>query len=135
MTDRYSDRKIIRVTAGLILNILTGGLGTMLYFNYIIKIVMKREEGIFTICIGYIFLSAVFEFGGIVCFAGTLFCIFYSDIASKACKIAFPICYSFCVLMVISYAIENDETNIGSSPIKKKHNNKIEEYQIIEICN
>ena len=135
MPHRYSDKKIIRVTVGFVLNILTGGLGTMLYFNYIFKKAMKKEYSFFIMCFGYLLFSAIFEFGGIVCFAGTLFCIFYSDIASKACKIAFPICYSFSVLMVISYAIENDETNIGSSPIKKKHNNKIEEYQIIEICN
>ena len=135
MPDRYSDRKIIRVTAGLILNILTGGLGTMLYFNYVIKIVLKREEGCFTKCLLYIFSRVIFEFGGIVCFAGTLFCILYSDIATKAMKIAFPICYAFCILMVIICAIENNETNIGSSPIKKNPNNKIEEYQIIEICN
>ena len=135
MPDRYSDRKIIRVTAGLILNILTGGLGTMLYFNYVIKIVLKREEGCFTKCLLYIFSRVIFEFGGIVCFAGTLFCILYSDIATKAMKIAFPICYAFCILMVIISVIENNETNIGSSPIKKNPNNKIEEYQIIEICN
>ena len=135
MPHRYSDKKIIRVTVGFVLNILTGGLGTMLYFNYIFKKAMKKEYSFFIMCFGYLLFSAIFEFGGIVCFAGTLFCIFYSDIVSKDCKIAFPICYSFCVLMVISYAIENDETNIGSSPIKKKHNNKIEEYQIIEICN
>ena len=119
MPHRYSDKKIIRVTVGFVLNILTGGLGTMLYFNYIFKKAMKKEYSFFIMCFGYLLFSAIFEFGGIVCFAGTLFCIFYSDIASKDCKIAFPICYSFCVLMVISYAIENDETNIGSSPIKK----------------
>ena len=37
--------------------------------------------------------------------------------------------------MVISLAKDNDETNIGSNPTKKKLNNKIEEYKIIEICN
>ena len=105
----------------------------MLYFNYIFKIAIKNESSCCVICLGYLILSTVFELGGIVCFAGTLFCIFYSDIASKACKIAFPICYSLSVFMTISYASENDETNIGSSPIKKKPNNKIEEYQIIEI--
>ena len=135
MPHRYPDKKIIRVTVGFILNILTGGLGTMLYFNYIFKITMKKEYSCFTICFTYLISSAVFEFGGIVCFAGTLFCIFYSDIASKACKIAFPICYLVSAIMVISFAMENDETNIGSSPIKKKPNNKIEDYQIIEICN
>jgi hypothetical protein len=135
MPHRYSDKKIIRVTVGFILNILTGGLGTMLYFNYIFKKIMKKEYSCFIMCFGYLLFSAMLEFGGIVCFAGTLFCIFYPDIVSKACKIAFPICYSFSVLLAASFAIDNDETNIGSSPIKKKSNNKIEEYQIVEICN
>ena len=128
-------KKLVRITVSFILNILTGGLGTMLNFNYVFKIVTRNEESCCTICLGYLFLSAALEFGGIVCFAGTLFCIFYPDIVSKACKIAFPICYSFSVLLAASFAIDNDETNIGSSPIKKKSNNKIEEYQIVEICN
>jgi len=107
----------------------------MLFYNYIYKILLRKEESLCTKCLGYLILSAIFEFGGIICYAGTLFCIFYSDIVSKACKIAFPICYSFCILMIISAAAENNETNIGSCPIKKKSNNKIEEYQLVEIYN
>ena len=135
MPYRYSDRALIRVTVGIALNILTGGLGTILYYNYIFKIVSRKEESCITKCFGYFIFGAIIEFGGIVCFAGTLFCIFYSDFVSKACKIAFPICYSLSVFMTISYASENDETNIGSCQITKKPNNKIEEYQIIEIDN
>ena len=135
MPRRYSDRAIIRVTVGFVLNALTGGLGTMLYFNYLFKIAFKKEYSLLTTCFGYLIFSAVFEFGGIIGFAGTFFCLFYSDIATKACKIAFPICYSVCLFMVISLAKDNDETNIGSNPTKKKLNNKIEEYQIIEIQN
>ena len=135
MPRRYSDRAIIRVTVGFVLNALTGGLGTMLYFNYLFKIAFKEEDSLFKTCFGYLIFSAVFEFGGIICFAGTLFCLFYSDIETKACKIAFHICYSVCLFMVISLAKDNDETNIGSNPTKKKLNNKIEEQKIIEICN
>ena len=135
MPHRYSDRVIIRVTAGLILNILTGGLGTMLNFNYIYKLAFKDKKDFFNLFFGYIIFSAGFEFGGIVCFAGTLFCIFNPDIVSKACKIAFPICYSVSILLVIITAKENNESNIGSCPTKKKPYNKIEEYQIIKISN
>ena len=135
MPHRYSDKAIIRVATGITLNILTGGLGTMLFYNYIYKILLRKEESLCTKCFGYLIMSVVFEFGGIICYAGTLFCIFYSDIVSKACKIAFPICYSICILMIISAAAENNETNIGSCPIKKKSNNKIEEYQIVKIYN
>ena len=120
MPHRYSDKKIITVTVGFILNIHIGGLGTMLYFNYIFKITIRKEYSCFIMCFGYLLFSAIFDFDGIVCFAGILFCIFYSDITSKVCKIAFPICYSVSILLAISYAIDNDETNIGSSPIKKR---------------
>ena len=134
MPNRYSDRALIRVTVGITLNILTGGLGTMLYYNYLFKIVSRKEDCI-TKCLGYFIFGAIIEFGGIVCFAGTLFCIFYSDFVSKACKIAFPICYSLTLIFAFSSSVDNDETNIGSCPTKKKPNNKIEEYQIIEIDN
>ena len=76
MPRRYNDRAIIRVTVGFVLNALTGGLGTMLYFNYLFKIAFKKEYSLLTTCFGYLIFSAVFEFGGIVCFAGTLFCLF-----------------------------------------------------------
>ena len=135
MPHRYSDKALIRITVSFILNLFTGGLGTMLNFNFLFKLMSKNEHDCFTICLGYIILSAILEYGGIVCFAGTLFCIFYPNIATKACKIAFPICYSFCVLSAIVYAKDNNITNIGSNPTKKKANNKIKESQIIEICN
>ena len=76
MPNRYSDKAIIRVTFGIALNILTGDLGTMIYYNYLYKIVFKKEKSCFTRCFGYLIFSAIFEFGGIVCYAGTLFCIF-----------------------------------------------------------
>ena len=63
----------------------------MRYYNYLYKIVFRKEESCFTRCLGYLIFSAIFEFGG-----------------------------SFCILiMVIELADESDEANIGSCPTKK----------------
>ena len=70
MPHRYSDKALIRITVSFILNLFTGGLGTMLNFNFLFKLMSKNEHDCFTICFGYIILSAIFEYGGIVCFAG-----------------------------------------------------------------
>lgn len=119
MQYRYSGKVIIRVTASFVLNILAGILRTMLNFNYLFKMMNKDEKDCFRTCFGYIFSSVILEHEGIIYYYGILFCIFFPDIATKAGKIAFLICYSFSVLMAISLTKDNNETNIDSNPIKK----------------
>ena len=70
--------------------------------------------------------------GGFIGYFGTLYCIFFSDIASKACKITYPILYGvFSIIFGLYSLIYNiNKNNEAACPIKKKINNK---YQMINI--
>jgi hypothetical protein len=78
----------------IVLTILTGGLGFTLFLPAII-VYFKLDRMIHT-WYGIFFILS-FPIGGFICFGGFLYDLFFWDIASKACRIAFPICYSVCI--------------------------------------
>ena len=91
-------------------------------------------------CCAYIFCNdhcqriifvLIILIGGFIGYFGTLYCIFFSDIASKATKITYPIFYCFFSIGCGLYPLmHNYVRNRTSCPIKRKANNK---YQLIKI--
>ena len=150
-------KNVFSDSAGLILNLFTGGLGTIFFleaygelykpdgstntdicnppwdlFDYIcwmcrLSIIICRHKN----CKTAMFVLMII-IGGFIGYFGTLYCIFFSDIASKACKITYPILYGvFSIIFGLYSLIYNiNKNNEAACPIKKKINNK---YQMINI--
>jgi hypothetical protein len=143
--------------AGVILNLFTGGLGTLLfiviYGESFTPLCNNNDENEFececNLCCLLCFYCYLLKFiclsshcriamlvliiliCGFIGYFGTLYCIFFSDIASKASKITYPIFY--CIFSVLFGLLPLMKEHIGNRtacPIKKKINNK---YQIIKI--
>ena len=134
--------------AGVILNLFTGGLGTLLFIVFYGDLYrpfdcnVEWEFDCFCICRLYAIMfcnkncqTAIFVLiiliSGFIGYFGTLYCIFFSDIASKASKITYPIFYCIFSIIFGLYPLTiNYIRNRIACPIKKKINNK---YQIIKI--
>ena len=146
--------------AGLILNIFTGGLGTILFLKVYGELLKLNDSDnsdncndsccLCKVCCWWIYclyciitdknnchkkiFILIIIIGGFIGYFGTLYCIFFSDIASKACKITFPIFYGvfsiFFGLLPWNKTLGNNNTT--ACPIKKKINNK---YHLINIDN
>ena len=119
--DDKSWRNGISIFAGIVLNILTGGFGVILLGNVIFESICYI---IIIECIGF------FNFGGV------LYCILFPEDASKAAKIAFPIVYTFYIILVdIAIALYEKENENNLSCPTKKLNTKNSKYKIIKIIN
>ena len=142
--------------AGVILNLFTGGLGTLLFlviygesfrpFQNNDENELKCECSLCCILCLYcyifkficcnshcriIMLVLIILIGGFIGYFGTLYIIFFSDIASKASKITYPIFYFiFSIIFGLLPLMKDHIGNRTACPIKKKINNK---YQIIKI--
>ena len=139
--------------AGIILNILTGGLGTLLFITLIGDSYTPIDcdvEKCYNLCwcwcccicryCAEIWSSAncqraifvlIIVIGGFIGYFGTLYCIFFSDTASKATKITYPIFYFvFSIVLGLYPLLDNSIRNRTSCPIKRKANNK---YQLVKI--
>ena len=88
-TTNFSD--YISSFAFIVLTILTGGLGFTLFLEAFI--VEFRLYAWLDNLLGFF----LFPIGGFICFGGFLYDLFFWDFASKACRIAFPICYFVCI--------------------------------------
>ena len=86
------ESKEISGIACIILNIFTGSLGTILFGNFFLT--FSRKEKLYVSVFGFL----IFVLGGFICFVGVQYCIFFPEV-SKACKIAYPICY--CVNSIV----------------------------------
>lgn len=143
--------------AGVILNLFTGGLGTILFLEvygeiynpdgpddikicdppwnlcqilfwpYTLCFILCRHKN----CKKALLILGI-VIGGFIGYFGTLYCIFFSNIASKACKITYPIFYGVFSFFfgLLPFIINIGKKNEAACPIKKKINN---EYQIINI--
>ena len=149
-------KKELSGLAGVILNLFTGGLGTILFLEVYGE--LYKPDGsdnidicdppwtlcdvIFWYCRLFVVICRhknckramfvlILVIGGFICYFGTLYCIFFSD-ASKACKITYPIFYGvFSIIFGLFPLLYNiDKNNEAACPIKKIINNK---YQIINI--
>jgi hypothetical protein len=81
-----------------------------------------------------LFQFLLLECSGFACFGGVLFCLFYPGNANKACKIAFPICYSLiCIICCTEVIFSEDEYLSSISYPIKKLNIKDLNYIIIKI--
>ena len=134
--------------AGVALNILTGGLGTLLFQVFYAELYrpfdcnIECEFDYLCICrlFAIIFCNPTCQtiiviwtilICGFIGYFGTLYCIFFPDLASKAMKITYPIFYCF---FSISFGLlplrKNYSRNRTACPNKRKINNK---YQLIKI--
>jgi hypothetical protein len=142
--------------AGVILNLFTGGLGTLLFlviYGESFRPFQNNDENELKcecdLCCIFCFYCYVIKFiccnshcriimvvliiliGGFIGYFGTLYIIFFSDIASKASKITYPIFYFiFSIIFGLLPLMKDHIGNRTACPIKKKINNK---YQIIKI--
>ena len=142
--------------AGVILNLFTGGLGTFLFiivYGESFRPFQNNDENELKcecdLCCILCFYCYLFKFiccnshcrivmlvliiliCGFIGYFGTLYCIFFSDIASKASKITYPIFYGiFSIIFGLLPLMKQHIENRTACPIKKKINNK---YQIIKI--
>ena len=142
--------------AGVILNLFTGGLGTLLFlviYGESFRPFQNNDENELKcecdLCCIFCFYCYVIKFiccnshcriimvvliiliGGFIGYFGTLYIIFFSDIASKASKITYPIFYFiFSIIFGLLPLMKDHIENRIACPIKKKINNK---YQIIKI--
>ena len=134
--------------AGVVLNILTGGLGTLLFQILFAELYrpfncdVSLDFDLFFICRLYAIMFCnphsqtlifvlIILIGGFLGYFGTLYCIFFPDIASKAMKITYPIFYCFFSIAFGLYPLMNKYIRNGTAcPSKKKINSK---YQIIKL--
>ena len=142
-------------TAAIILNLFTGGLGTQIFLelygglynpdgsndielcnppwnlcDYIcwmcrLTIILCRQKNCKIAMFALIILI-----GGFIGYFGTLYCIFFSDIASKASKITYPIFYFVFSIISGLFPLLNKYEENNSCPIKKKISNK---YHLIKM--
>ena len=96
--DYFSEIKIfqekITEIAYAVLTLLTGGIGFALFIEAFLTkyhFLIDCDSD----C-GKIFGVLLFPVGGLVTFGGFLYDLFFWNIASKACRIIFPICYLIC---------------------------------------
>ena len=83
----------IEELAYMTLSLLTGGLGFLLFLPAFIVYFHLDRWG--NQCFAFLILIFI-PIGGFICFGGFLYDLFFWGIASKACRIAFPICYFTC---------------------------------------
>ena len=105
--DAENRKNGISGVAGLVLNILTGGLGITLFGDFFCRIFYRGSRD--KMWWGIVFQFLILECSGFVCFGGVLFCLFYPENANKACKIAFPICYCLISIICGSQVMIKDE--------------------------
>jgi hypothetical protein len=94
--DYAPERKMpisIEELAYMALSLLTGGLGFLLFLPAFVVYFHLDRWG--NQCFAFLVLI-FFPIGGFICFGGFLYDLFFWGIASKACRIAFPICYFTC---------------------------------------
>ena len=127
----------------------TGGLGTLLFIVFYGELYrpfdcnVEWEFDFFCICRLYaimfcnkncqtVIFVLIILISGFIGYFGTLYCIFFSDIASKACKITYPIFYGvFSIIFgLFPWISSMEKNNTTACPIKKKTNNK---YHLIKI--
>jgi hypothetical protein len=83
----------IEELAYMALSLLTGGLGFLLFLpSFVVYFHLDRWGNKYAA----VLLLISFPIGGFICFGGFLYDLFFWEIASKACRIAFPICYFTC---------------------------------------
>lgn len=90
------------------MTLLTGGIGFSLFLEaFLIKFPFLISCNH---CLLVIIGILLFPIGGFVSFTGFLYDLFFWDIASKACRIAFPISYfvSFSCFQIITQVKNSD---------------------------
>ncbi len=100
-------KKKITEIAYTALALLSGGMGFALFIEpFLMEFPSLVSSHWLLIIIGIL----IFPVGGFVSFAGFLYDLFFWDIASKACRIAFPISYfvSFSCFQIITQVKNSD---------------------------